>query len=372
MSSNFCALPFHHVMIEPNGRYNICCQHQAPADQQWNIKNSTAADWQSSAYVAQVRSAFDQNQRHAGCENCWAQEDQGFESMRTRTAKEYQLLGVDTQQPATTNVEVNLGNLCNLKCLMCNELNSSAILAENIQLGINTISQSELKWNDQAFANLTNLVKQGPKVLNIRGGEPFYNKQLLELINSIPDHQAQNMVLHISTNATIWNAKWQAALERFKLVRMMFSVDGVGDLYEYIRFPGVWEQTKQNILEISKMKNVRPLVYTVVQNLNIAHLGDIIKWCVEQNIYHMCDMLHQPSYLQITNLPDLTRFETISNLGELVNQGYPDHIDELVQNCIVTLAVSEHDTVLWSNFVDYISQRDLIRGNDHQKFIKYK
>jgi glutamate-1-semialdehyde 2,1-aminomutase len=153
---------------------------------------------------------------------------------------------------------------------------------------------------------------------------------------------------------------------------MMFSVDGVGDLYEYIRFPGVWEQTKQNILEISKMKNVKPLVYTVVQNLNIAHLGDIIKWCVEQNIYHMCDMLHQPGYLQITNLPDLTRFETISNLGELVNQGYPSHIDELIQNCIVTLAVSEHDKVLWSEFVAYISQRDSIRGNNHQKFIKYE
>ena len=84
-------------------------------------------------------------------------------------------------------VEIQLGNLCNLTCLMCNENSSSAILSENIKLGINKVKQKNFTWNDISFDYLYEILLSGPKIVNIRGGEPLYNKKLLKLIEDLPE-----------------------------------------------------------------------------------------------------------------------------------------------------------------------------------------
>jgi len=372
MPKNFCALPFHHTAIHTDGAYNICCQHEVPPEHTLNIKTSTPIKWFQSDYVKNVQASFLSDQRHPGCSSCWGHDDHTLTSLRQRVMKEYTILGIDTKNPSIKYVEINLGNLCNLKCLMCNENESSAILSENIRLGINVQSQKNLKWNDQAFDHLTQIINQHPKVVNIRGGEPFYNKELLSLVRDIPDHQARQMMLHITTNATIWDDSWKDALSRFRLVRMMFSVDAVGELYEYIRFPSTWATVQANIQEINKCKNVTSMIHCVVQNLNIGQLESLIEWSMQMGIHLELDLLWKPLHLHITNLPNALKIKVLQSLKTTLDKQYPDHILDFLKKChtVLTDSMLQTDNTMWDNFKQQIVPRDQLRGNSYTRFLK--
>jgi MoaA/NifB/PqqE/SkfB family radical SAM enzyme len=357
-------------MISTKGDYHVCCEHKTPADHVLNIKQSSADDWNSSEYLNEVRETFLKDQRHPGCQQCWQREDSGFSSMRQRTYDEYQILGINVSKPKIKNVEIDLENLCNLKCLMCNENSSSAILAENQRLKINKIEQRDINWSSLAFENLQKILDQGPHVINIRGGEPFYNKNLLKLVQNIPIDQARSTLLHITTNATIWNEKWQEALSKFRLVRIMCSIDAIQELYEYLRYSADWNSVSKNILTMNKLSNVKILVHCVVQNLNISHVGDLIHWCQDNGIYLEFESIITPSYLQIQNLPESQKKYAISYLSNLCLKKYPDHIATFIDSSLSLLNDSKFDPTLWKEFVSQISMRDHIRDNDYRQFIK--
>jgi hypothetical protein len=222
-ANNFCALPFGQTTICTNGNFAVCCIHDAPAEFQVNINRDKLSQWLKSDYLQQVRQSFRNNERHPGCNSCWFHEDLGQASMRNRTAKEYKILGVTEFTELPVNIEVQLGNLCNLTCLMCSEKYSSAILAENIKLKINQHSQDDFKWSETAFENLQDIISTGPKVLTVIGGEPFYNKKFLSILETLPQESCRHTLLNIVTNATQRNDRWREALKKFKLVKMPLS-----------------------------------------------------------------------------------------------------------------------------------------------------
>ena len=372
MPKNFCALPFHHIAVQSHGIYNVCCQHVIPPELQLNIKTSDPDDWTGSQYVHKVQQHFLQDKRHPGCSSCWDHEDQKFTSMRQRVTKEYTILGIDTANPSIKNAEINLGNLCNLKCLMCQERESSSILAENVRLGINILNQQDLKWNETAHANAKKIIQSQPRVLNIRGGEPFYNKDLLSLVRDIPDQQARQMMLHITTNATIGNKAWQEALSRFRSVRMMFSVDATNELYEYMRFPGTWSETSSNIQQIIKLPNVNGMIHCVVQNLNIARLQSVIDWSMQCGVHLEFDLLWKPNYLEIVNLPPFLKQQAILSVQSLLSNNYPKPILDFLAKCHTILLESQQqdNTQLWQEFKKQIEPRDQLRGNSYTQFLR--
>ena len=256
MMNNYCAMPFNHVMIATNGDYQICCVHPVPAKHRKNINQTSLDEWLQNPYLAEVKSDFAQDQTHPGCHNCWQQEAAGTQSIRQMQANEYKIIGAKPGQSKLLNVEAAVGNLCNLSCVMCDEHNSSAILAENRQLGISIVDQRDFSWTESAFENLQHILDCRPRVLNLRGGEPMYNKRILELIENFPSDQLNNTLLHLTTNATTWTPQWQQALSKFKAVRMMLSIDAVGDLAEYIRYPCKFDQVESNIKQIIECKNI--------------------------------------------------------------------------------------------------------------------
>lgn len=292
--------------------------------------------------------------------------------MRNRTAKEYKILGVDEYTKFPVNIEVQLGNLCNLSCLMCSEVFSSAILAENIKLKINQYNQDDFKWSKTAFENLQDIISTGPKVLTVIGGEPFYNKKFLELLESLPLEACRQTLLHIVTNGTQWNSRWADALKKFKLVRMMFSIDGTENLYEYIRYPAIWETTDSNIDQIVTGDNIKPLVNTTVQNLNIGSIGSIIQWSKKKNLYLQLVQLIQPSWLTITNLPRHLKIDAITHLETVLEWDLTDHLRQQLTSYHAQLTDSlayPDNLTAWAEFQTQIGLRDQLRNNSYTQFL---
>lgn len=369
-SDNFCALPFGHTLLTTVGDFSVCCLHHTPEKYKINILDGYDA-WNQSEYLNQVRQSFKDGEFHPGCSTCWQKEKLGEPSQRTRTKKEYQILQVTKETAAPINVEVQLGNLCNLRCLMCDEKFSSSILAENIQLGINQHTQQEFKWNDSAFKNLEDLISQGPKVLNIRGGEPMYNKQLLDIIENLPSDSCNKTLLHITTNGTQWSSRWKEAFKKFKLIRLMFSIDAVGDLYEYMRYPAKWSTVESNIVAMSEVGNVNPLIHCVLQNLNILSIGEIISWTKSRNLYLQIEPIDQPNWLSITNLPNDLKIKAIEHLNLVLTWELSDHLRQVLTACLTQLKTSSLNTKQWKQFQTQISMRDSLRNNSHKRFLDY-
>jgi molybdenum cofactor biosynthesis enzyme MoaA len=376
MTSKFCPVPFGHVMIATNGDYQVCCLHPTPSDQKVNIGQHAYETWRDSNYLKQVQKNFRENRPDPGCVHCWKQENLGNRSLRQRLLEEYTMLGVHTADDLVTypvNVEINLGNLCNLKCLMCNETASSALLAENIRLGINQYQQKDFHWSSQAFENLQQLLSRGPKIINIRGGEPFYNKDLLTLIQNLPQDMCETSLLHITTNATVWNENWAQALQKFRLVRVMISLDGVGDTYEYLRYPGDWQQVEQNVLDMQAITNMKLLVHCVAQNLNVTRLGQMADWCQQHNLYLEFDQLIDPPWLSFLNLPRVNKLRAIEALAQDLKQTRPAQVASFMQGCLdqLTHATQQEDNVkLWQQFQTQVGLRDRLRNTDYHRLLQ--
>ncbi len=371
---HYCAMPFNHVNIGTNGDYQICCIHSVPKQHRKNINHVSLDEWIQNPYLEEVKSAFAQDQPHPGCQSCWQQEATGAQSLRQVQANEYKIIGAKPQQSKILNVEAAVGNLCNLSCVMCNEHNSSAILAENRHLGIHIADQRDFSWTETAFENLQQILDLRPRIVNLRGGEPMYNKRILELIEHFPADKLNSTLLHLTTNATTWTPQWQQALSKFKAVRIMLSVDAVGDLAEYIRYPCKFDQVQYNIKQIIECKNIKPVIHTTVQNLNIMYLGELVAWARKMNVHLMLDLLVQPEHLEITNLPPVLKQQAIDHLGDVITQDLDAHMQSEITAYKIALETSlqqPFDQFRWQRFVDNISRRDTVRGNSHRDFLKY-
>ena len=368
---HYCAMPFNHVSVGNNGDYQICCIHPVPQEYKQNINQTSVDEWLQNPYLDEVKSAFAQDDPHPGCQRCWQQEASGVQSIRQVQAKEYKIIGAKPVQSKILHIEVAVGNLCNLSCVMCNEYNSSMILSENRQLGISVLDQREFTWSESAFENLQQIVDYKPRVIHLRGGEPMYNKRIFELLDHFPVEHAKNTLLHLSTNATVWTEQWQQVLSKFNTVRMMLSVDAVGSLAEYIRYPSKFDQVEHNIRAIVKNSNIRPVVHATVQNLNIMHIGNVIQWAKRMNIYLMLDLLVQPDYLEITNLPPVLKQQSIDHLSTVLAQDLEPHIQSEISAYKTALETAAFDQLRWQQFVDNVSRRDAVRKNSHKDFLKY-
>lgn len=368
--SIYCPLPFNHTTISTKGHYDVCCEHKTPNNHRFHLSDGDFNAWQATEYCTEVKQYFTENKQHPGCAPCWDKEKHGRNSYRQRVLQEYKILGAtNPPQQKLLNIEIAVGNLCNLSCLMCNEKNSSVILAENIKLKINQHTQKDFKWDEENFVALSKNLKLRPKVINLRGGEPLYNKKIFELLNSFDPEFVKDTVIHITTNATVWNQDWARILAKFKLVRMMFSIDAVGLLYNYIRHPGNFTQVEDNIKNIISYKNIKPLIHATVQNLNVLYLEELINWANSLGIYLELDAIDRPEYLHVTNLPPGLKSKSVDYLTRLTGVLPDTHIRRELVSYTTILQESVDDPALWEKFVLNISQRDQLRGNSFKEFL---
>jgi molybdenum cofactor biosynthesis enzyme MoaA len=299
----------------------------------------------------------------------------GQQSHRQRILKEYTFFKVTAKTKNSISVQINLGNLCNLSCLMCDEKYSSVILSENKKLGINVYEQKDFSWSDRSFEHLQQIFEYQPKILTIIGGEPLYIKQFLDILEKMPEDFFKKTMLHITTNATVWNDRWARVIQRFKLARITFSLDATKDLYEYIRFPASWDQITGNIQQITKLKNVKTTVHCVVQNLNIGKLFDIIEWCMTHNLWLTLSQLSRPNYLSLTNLPVQLKNQAIDELDRcLTIPDLPAHTEKFIRSCqtqLIRSLLEDFDQALWTQCVTYLETRDQLRHNSHKNFLIY-
>ncbi len=342
MSAKVCVLPFTHLHIRSNGRPQVCCAFEGGL---WNKERhlSVYLDrldeiWNCDPMVS-LRRDMAAGKEIAGCEYCNRIERLGGRSKRMAENVEWEektggdrLLTVDAlvrrsianqhRMEGPASYQLDVGNLCNLKCRMCNGLSSSRIERDPVHQAwasqwtedVGPVAGNRFAgdghWFQQREFVVGELLRNPRQVKNlyVLGGEPFLIKEVGEVIKILVEAgAARDVTLCFNTNGTIARPRWLALAGEFKRLNLWISIDGAGAHYEYIRHPARWSKLVENVAGYRAMPNACCSVSITVQAYNVLHLPDLFRYFDSIGLGFGAASLHYPRYLRPTVLPPTVR-----------------------------------------------------------------
>ena len=338
ISSNsdvFCILPFVHMYIHSSEKPKVCCTfEQHELNDTIEEKLDLSKIW-SSDYYKSIRQDILENKKIKGCSRCYNSERNNGSSDRVTYNKRYKelindgyvenlVLDVDygTQFKTPLDLDLRPGNLCNLQCRMCGPSSSSQINKEFKKMpktfGFEPFNENfQSSWADRK--NLDFILQNINKGRRIKflGGEPTLMPEVFDIMDILIETGNTDVELAFTSNLTNVNKKFLDAIEKFDIVDINISMDGVGKTLEYIRHPIKWEQIQKNIITYSKIKGVasktnRFSVQFTMQAYNIHNILDTLHWMKKINesgelgdkkLNFSPEVLYYPSFFKYNMLP---------------------------------------------------------------------
>lgn len=308
---SFCVLPFIHAVMNPfdssKDRASAlpCCRypHKYTEHKEDVDPINKSETWKT------LQDAIDNNVKLKSCNHCWRDEKSGVLSYRQVCNNIHGDIIKDGsyREKKLRYLELMFGNTCNLACRSCSSAYSSKWM--NIDKYLQSQNLETMHVNNIAFPNWRNLDLSNLTSLKLMGGEPFYQKTALALLEHLDAIDVlKNIALSIPTNCTITPTDtWIKLLNSARQVNLHISIDAYGELNNYIREGSEWNTIVNNLREFKdKLPNANISINTVVTvyNINVlSELSDFIRTnfrTVSQ--YH--DLAYYPSYLDIALLPD--------------------------------------------------------------------
>jgi MoaA/NifB/PqqE/SkfB family radical SAM enzyme len=290
-------------------------------DESFNVQTQTLPEYYGSAFLAKIKQEFAQGQWPRGCERCRIEEENNIASKRQldyeRWQQHYQQYDLDGSKCITASIA--FGNTCNLKCITCGPYSSSKWHQEHLK--IYNVNIGPVKFYRSDFVE--KFIDQAPDIvhLDIPGGEPFLSgvQEQKRLLNHyITTGQAQHISLHYTTNVTLFpDQEWWDIWKHFKNVDIQLSIDGIGDRYEYIRYPAKWPDVVKNTEKYLEkyQDNIQLSVSHTVSAYNIYYLDEFFTWCYNQKLPRpWLGRVHNPAHMQSSVWPQPVRIAIADHL----------------------------------------------------------
>jgi MoaA/NifB/PqqE/SkfB family radical SAM enzyme len=144
----------------------------------------------------------------------------------------------------------------------------------------------------------------------------------------------------------------------------MLSIEGTERHNEYMRYPSSWSEIKKNIKEFKTLNNIYIYINTVVQNLNILYIDELIKYAHQNNIYIHLYLIDNPDYLDMFNLPKKILQEAYDKLKNIPNEKliHTDNVKEIISILKERLNTHVVDKKKYTQFTEMIKSRDRYRN----------
>lgn len=373
MNNNFCSMPWFGLAIAANGNIKPCCQYHGGAGNTQN--NDSIIETYKNDHMNNLRQQFLDGKKPAGCRSCWEREDQIGTSRRLWFKEKFEKyipanyeFKAQVDDPQWIQMDLNFSNVCNLKCRMCGSWASNQWFEEDIELaGISKDFQKESNPELQKIiqhntSHVEQLVESATLInrIDFKGGEPMLAKNhtdFLELLIAKGHHK--NVTLQYTTNGTVQNPNILNLLKQFKSVRIVFSIEGTGSLFKYIRGGDYdFEHCVENYKKYSELDNVKTMFNVTMQSYNVTRLHELYNWINTQTVVDpreaFTTICNQPDYLSPINLPDELKSQCIENLNSIKD------FDTLV----TSMKQSKFNNNKWDTFCRFTKELDRMRNTN--------
>jgi MoaA/NifB/PqqE/SkfB family radical SAM enzyme len=180
------------------------------------------------------------------------------------------------------------------------------------------------------------------RYIEFTGGEPFMIEQHFAMLQGIVDRGIAHQVeIHYNTNGTQYPEQAEHIWKHFKTVEIAFSIDDVGERFEYQRSNAEWNLVCENIDRFRDLKeiysNIQLQVCTTVNVFNVRYLGEVAEW-LERNQasfdFVYWNMMHDAWYFSIACLPDTAKAAITEYLDsvETIYRSEFDRIRDFMNN----------------------------------------
>ena len=136
--------------------------------------------------------------------------------------------------------------------------------------------------------------------LDVNGGEPTASKNYKQILSQLPENVK---IVRMNTNGSRMIDELEQVLKKNIMVIVTMSLDGIGKVHDYTRWPIKWEDYKKTVDAYQQLQKTYPLLqldmWTTVSCLNIKNLPDIINFAKNKNIPHDWAFLNEPDVLNI-------------------------------------------------------------------------
>lgn len=423
--SNFCVLPWLNLNTTPTGDIKLCCSIQRESYVEnskrlpYNLGRDSIENIWNSNYMTFAREQHRTGNGLSACEECYEMEDKNGHSPRIGQNAEWlnrqqnnpitqDAMGASTHnlvgnlKKFPISLELRLGNKCNLKCISCWGMSSSLIHEERKQIiatasdtdnkitsdfmrrwtnEVNDVEKSDLKnwYETSTFYNNIELMAPNLQRLYTTGGEPTLIKSNYKMLQILLDAKNTQCSVEFTSNMKTWNHEFYSRLEKFKTVEIQMSLDGMGEVGEYIRYPSNMTEVMANVERAVELASTRPgwkiKVYTVLQAFNYKHLLDIWEFLrdISDKYKKIIDWwpitLYMPNHLNLGAVDKNQRETYAKELTQQAND-FNNNLslfkinEHTLQSTIGSIVNFEYDGSLNEKLVAYTRIIDQSRGLD--------
>lgn len=347
MPDTFCVFPFVQLILRAEGHATVCNRipgrigagsESGNSDDALSIHDSSIDAIVNSAELVEMRRRMVNGEPSASCRSCYHAEATGAVSLRQQMLEVWQdgYLNLDrltveqlradaiehgfVLQHGPASMQLDIGNLCNLKCRMCNSGASSRISHDPVHRAwsgpAHDLAVDPALWFKQR-AVVQRVLEHSADLqhLHIIGGEPFLIDEVGDILTTLIDAGvAENVDLSLHTNATRSTASWLHLTEQFRSLVLYVSVDGVESGYEYIRAPARWDRFVANLAALGRLSHAELRAHAVVQAYNALDITGLFRFLDDVSVPFEAHLLDWPTCLQVSTLPESARHLAASRL----------------------------------------------------------
>ena len=326
MSNQFCRFLSNGYSFNINN-VRPCCFHLDTIEFDNNINNnrdafSSIVDWTGN------------------CSKCMDAEMSNEVSLRQAS--------FDILSKTGISVDISLDMTCNAACVICHSGRSTLWqkLENNLKDYTDVDDKIDLIFETVDFNKV--------EYIKFFGGEPLVTDTHLKVLNRIknPEH----ITLQYTTNGSVVpNKEIINTWSKFKMILFTASVDGIGEQFNYIRWPLTWNKISKNLLLLRDIAPVNLLFrfeYTA-NFLNAFYYDDFDQWVSTYLPYNRLGDLSEIHIHRCSGIWDIRKMP-IKIIKKIINK------NSRISTHIKTLPAEPHALDEWWEFTN---KWDTIRGN---------
>jgi sulfatase maturation enzyme AslB (radical SAM superfamily) len=281
---------------------------------------------------------------------------------------------------------------------MCNKEASHLVSVERAAMVQSGLGANHPDWDGNIANKKEALLQPGiewesfermlpyARKIKLIGGEPTVAQDMFKLLDIATESgHAEHIELSFYTNITNMQDKWLNQLAKFEKVIVNCSLEGMGDMNDYLRPPSKWASVWKNFDKLVQFadtkagKRIKVRVTTVNQMTNALHITKFWKYMHDyqmtsnRGIGMSTNQLVEPAYYSMANAPEWLKKEQREQILEFLKSiGNSPHFEQYEEPLMEVVNFSldtehKYDADIMQQYVQITENYDRFRQHDITK-----